>query len=234
MANVAPLTARTESEVVADVVAQLALGGFLKSTTRDALADAARSVGVTPRALGDALLRRRRLPYVAPSPLRVVTVQHEPEPERPAPKMLVAAPRRDRPTRRKAAPALLNRRLCCRCKEWKPFDAFDVKDRRTGALRSMCRPCLSDYQRTRYLTVAKLAALEALGIDPAQVGATTCACCGEPIGAGPWVVEGVAALRHRACSPGEAPPTVDHALRFDPAEFAAGLVEAARQHPDGL
>lgn len=94
-------------------------------------------------------------------------------------------------------------RICSRCHDELPAGQFGIKDKKTGALKSMCRPCMLDYQRHRYLSVQKQHLLNAARItfvvsEADDIVGLACSECGAPIRAG-QEVEGDAALHHTVC-----------------------------------
>lgn len=94
-------------------------------------------------------------------------------------------------------------RRCVRCKDLKPAtpEHFYVKNKTTGALRSICRPCSVIYQRERYLTQRALAQLDAAGLRFVATGtdsAIVCRGCGDPIGEGNEAVA-LAEVWHALC-----------------------------------
>lgn len=113
-------------------------------------------------------------------------------------------------------------RRCVRCRVDKPADAehFYVKNKVTGALRSLCRDCSVLYQRERYLTRRALAQLDAAGLRfvAGDIDARLeCAGCGEPIGLGADAVafaEVWHADCHADCAAGLPPalPPLAHAI----------------------
>jgi hypothetical protein len=130
-------------------------------------------------------------------------------PTLPAPPMMGGGrdgriPRRYKDNMRRNADGDLERR-CSRCREWKPADGdhFRVVNRSTGALKSMCHPCLGEYQQERYLSVKAHQSLGEVGLafvvadgDPALV----CKGCGGELGVGDSAeVDGV--VYHEACHP---------------------------------
>lgn len=94
-------------------------------------------------------------------------------------------------------------RICSRCQEELPVGQFGIKDKKTGARKSMCRPCMLDYQRHRYLGVEKQRLLNAARLtfvvtEADDVAGLACSDCGAPIRAG-QEVEGDATLHHAIC-----------------------------------
>jgi hypothetical protein len=81
---------------------------------------------------------------------------------------------------------------------WLTVEAFDVKNKKTGALRSWCRDCTAAYQRQRYLSIEQARIVtEILEGDPCLGHA--CGGCGRPFEVGQRVVGHD--LTHEGCVP---------------------------------
>ena len=100
-------------------------------------------------------------------------------------------------------------RICSRCNQPKPLDAFNVKRRREGAepgYMSMCRDCQKAYSRERYLNVERLKGLAQAGISfvigpDDDVEGLECTGCHGPLEEGETVI-GWAELTHERCVDG--------------------------------
>lgn len=62
---------------------------------------------------------------------------------------------------------------------WLPIAAFDVKDKRTGQLKTWCRDCYKDYQRERYVKVRYQVVVVELHDGDACIG-QDCPVCRKP------------------------------------------------------
>jgi hypothetical protein len=202
-----PPGGRTERDVAAEVIARLLKGGVL-SRSPAVVARAAAAVGV-PVALVREKWARDGLATV---PFDGTLVQDQ---ERSTPVRPVSEPPPDRPEWKNRNAARLRqynrkkwerknpepgKRVCSRCKELKPVSDFAVKDKGKGTLRSMCNPCVKDYQHDRYLSSAKL---EKLGPvlrfileDGDEHAGMICPDCRQPCRVGDEVIATDAVLHH--------------------------------------
>jgi hypothetical protein len=197
-----PPGGRTERQVAADVIVRLLEGGVL-SRTPSVIARAAAAVGIPVE-----LVRRSWATQSAVKPDRTsVGVGDDLVPlARPEPvyspnyseKMKAAnAARR---ARKEPVPG---KRICSRCRELKPVEAFPIKNKRTGGRRSMCGECFRSYQRNRYLSVEQGERLKTLlrfvvGEEDHLEG--DCITCQMPIEVGQEVVADDVKLSHASCS----------------------------------
>lgn len=204
--HLAALAAAFERRVaVADAVWAMFEDGLIEKTSANVLRAAA-AAGVTVADLRDADYRKTK---GAPARRLVVMPQKAPH----QPNTLPATE-----TRLQTKNPRPGRRLCSRCGAEKPVGDFAIKNRETGTRKSMCRPCMKDYQRTRYLTVEKLrlmneASLTFVVTEGDGVTGLVCVDCGCPLRPGEQVV-GHTALRHTTCPVRPAPLPEAHRVRF--------------------
>jgi hypothetical protein len=187
---------RSEVEVAADAVWALFACEMLPKKPQ-LIARAAMAAGIPVGALRDADGRRRA--HVTHRPV-LASVPAPTTPKQPNTGPATAA----RVAAKNPEPGL---RRCSFCEQVKPFADFGVKDRPSGRLKSMCKPCEKAYQRERYLTVQKVKALNAVGLTfvvsaSDDVDGVACIDCLQPIRPG-QEVHGSTSLHHVSCP---APP----------------------------
>lgn len=198
----APVT-RSEHSVAVNVVALLMRDGVIPRDARR-LALACRTLGITPREVERACEDLRNGLQLQPGENVVSLRARSSKPE------IVPFPTKDKPrlNRRSAerdGPDGRERR-CPRCKTWKPatVEHFYLRRPTTGGLSAMCLPCMKDYQHERYLTVRKIEALNALGVqfvlrDVDDVDGLRCPECDLPVETGQTVVLDPAHVHHALC-----------------------------------
>lgn len=92
---------------------------------------------------------------------------------------------------------------CSRCKTWKHEDDFSLRTDRKWLRKSRCKDCMAHIARTRYMSVAKVEALNMarlsfkVGAEDDVIG-LTCIDCGQPFRAGE-VVHSDGRLHHDRC-----------------------------------
>lgn len=173
--------ARTEAEVAANTIARLMRAGIIPLDAQ-ILRRAADAAGVEVAAVKAAWERGDTIP-----PPTITQVHHGPPIGVPGPRALQTD----------------TQRHCCRCDTWKPLDAFNVKNRRTGLRQSLCRDCFRDYQRQRYLRVTygdvdQLVAVAFPVRSSDECCGAACAGCGQPMVVGERVVV-TGEARHEGC-----------------------------------
>lgn len=188
---------RTEVEVAAEVLARLLRLGIVPLGMRE---EATKAIGLQTSEVTAALARR--LPYQPPRRVSVPAHQ-QPSPVVPLRPVPAPAPASvPRPGRkRKVAP---NGDLwCAGCERFLDPEQFALRTDRPGRRKSRCRPCCSADQARRYLSVRKIAALDAARIqfvvdEDSELVGMACADCGGAIVADEFVrVEGKP--RHSTC-----------------------------------
>lgn len=194
------MTGKSERQIVAWVIAKLAEAHAINTDPR-AIVRAAHEVGVT---VPEVHAEWRTIESVRWFPSGDTPTDDDTVPTAPTVSGAGFTPRGRRLPNMRTVDGVLERR-CSRCRDWKPAtgEYFRVIDRTTGRLKSMCIPCLAEYQRTRYLGVRAHGALGDVGLaftivddDPV----IACKGCGVTIGVGDDVsVDGVA--YHTACHP---------------------------------
>lgn len=187
--------ARNEIELAADVLWRLFDVGILPQTAI-MVARVAKETGVPSSALQQASRRPFREPSARRIPPSVAPITA------PAPS---TSRNLDRANKKRfdAKNPEPGQRICSRCKETKPVEEFDIKNRKTGQLKSFCRPCVKEYQADRYLSAAKAEALNTARLEftvaegDGVIG-LSCLDCGAAVAAGD-VVWAKAGLHHRVC-----------------------------------
>lgn len=96
---------------------------------------------------------------------------------------------------------------CSRCKTWKAPLLFSARTDRPWLRKSICKACMAEQARIRYLGVDKLEALNGVGLtfvlaDTDDVAGLSCLVCGQRFEPGD-VVHGEAGLRHEDCATGK-------------------------------
>lgn len=185
------MTVRTELDVAARVVVALIDAGLVPANPK-AIAKASEELGVPVALIRLAWQRWDVDPWVPPA----ATPVSAPPPVRNEQRnRTVESVRRWR-----AKNPQPGRRRCVSCGQLKPSSDFPVKDQATQQLRSDCRPCWLERQRSRYLSVRHDQALAAARLEftlldgDGAVG-LRCLVCKEPLEAGQYVV-GAAVLAH--------------------------------------
>lgn len=150
---------RTEREIAAEVVARLIEARHLRFQPR-VLAEVARTLGIKISDIRRAVDLRAwvRQPFDSDQSIRdgeplpvVPELPRPPDPPVAVPKQLSAWNGKQR-AKKEPKPGV---RICTRCGP-QPKTAFATKNKRTGALRSMCMDCMSSHQAERYLSIEKM------------------------------------------------------------------------------
>lgn len=195
---VPPLAERTEVDVAADVLARLLREQVIPLGMRE---HATRLLGLQTGEVTEALTRRGWLP-----PRRVtVRAKEHPVPEAHARAAAGPKPRGPRPGRKRKVDADGNL-WCGGCEEFHPPEAFPFRADRPGKRTSRCRAARSLDQARRYLSVKKLAALDAARIEfvvdeHSELVGMVCAGCGQAIVADD-LVNVTGRPRHGTCPEG--------------------------------
>lgn len=178
-----PSFVRSETEVAAEAVMCLFGTGLLGTGSRTLI----RVAEITHIPMGDlkaAWERNQKYGYRPPTsrsiPADVVQLPDAEAVVAAMPPQVQAATRQRLATKNPSA----GKRICSRCREVKDWAEFGLKDRRTGSLKSACRPCTQAYQRDRYLAVSE---------------ADACASCDLALVEGDEVEACDVELRHVAC-----------------------------------
>lgn len=191
---------RTEVEVAAEAIMALFATGLV-GTGAQRLVRVSEVTSIPMDELRAAWQRNERRGYrppmlrtTAPGPAPAIGDVVSPMPSR------FQAANRVRVERKNPTPTT---RRCSRCGEAKDRSEFGIKNRRTGQLKSMCRPCMSEYQRDRYVAVADsglVASASAIRLDASSpfVG-DPCTHCGHSLAAGDDVRIADVDLCHTTC-----------------------------------
>lgn len=186
---------RTEVEVAADAVMALFDSGIIGNSAHT-LARVAEITCIPVSELRAAWERIKRRGYRAPS-TRAATPTAPPPPAAPLPSLVRANERRW--VKKNPAPG---QRICSKCHETKPVAEFDIKNQRTGEMKSWCRPCFRGYQRERYVKASEAGMVTAIRML-LQAGSPfigdACRSCGHPLNAGEEVEACDVVVRHVCC-----------------------------------
>lgn len=224
---------RPEIEVAADTVARLIKAGLIAPGMhgRALSAEVGRACTAAGISLDDLRLASIRLDRGYVEPPRSATLPPRPQPApAPEPTPTQRVEQRTRATRddlahrrsvseqhrraneakaawQRANPAPGMRR-CARCRETFHVEHFPIKDQASGRRRSYCGPeandCWRTMQRDRYLSVARLGAMQAAGVTfVVQEGdgciGLACARCAVPLDVDDEVSAQLAGLAHNLC-----------------------------------
>lgn len=195
-----PHAVRTEIEVAADAIMAVFETGIMGSGA-ERLVRVAEIAGIPVPELRAAWERNQRRGYRPPS-MRAAAAKASPPqaapPSTPQQHGLARANER-RWAKKNPAPGL---RKCACCDETKAVAEFDIKNQRTGQMKSWCRPCTKAYQRERYLKATEVGLISNIRLlieAGSPFVATPCVACGVDLTVGEEVEACDVALRHTQC-----------------------------------
>lgn len=195
-----PHAVRTEVEVAADAIMAVFETGLMGSGA-ERLVRVAEITGIPVPELRAAWERIKRRGYRPPS-MRAAAPEAPPasaDPPSTSQATSLARANADRLARKTPAPGL---RICARCKATKPFAEFDIKNQRTGQMKSWCRSCTKEYHRERYLKATEVGLISNIRLlieAGSPFLASPCEACGRALAVGEEVEACDVALRHTKC-----------------------------------